>query len=101
MHQRSLDCTFDISLLQGEWYRTQCIILHGQPVEIRPVILSAAKDLARCAQDDSQDPSPVRSWEAHLQMSKEVKGRLPGLMTKYISCGAPAWFPFLLRRNLA
>ena len=36
MHQRSLDCTFDVYLLQGEWYRTQCIILHGQPVRKRP-----------------------------------------------------------------
>src|SRR5205085_4645237 len=45
-------------------------------LEIRAVILSAAKDLARLpkrskarAQDDSQDPSHVRSREAYLQMS--------------------------------
>ena len=36
MHQRSLDCTFVVSLLQGEWYRNQCIILHRQPVRKRP-----------------------------------------------------------------
>ena len=44
---------------------------HGRPLEIIPVILSAAKDLARRtqrskarAQDDRPDPSQARSREA-------------------------------------
>ena len=31
--------------------------------------LCPASEILRCAQDDSQDPSPVRSREASLQMS--------------------------------
>src|SRR4051794_37591580 len=49
----------------------QAIPIVYRYLERRPVILSAAKDLRstqreilRCAQDDSQDPSHVRSREA-------------------------------------
>src|SRR2546425_12669387 len=49
----------------------QAIPIVYRHLEIRPVILSAAKDLSlgraqilRCAQDDSQDTSHVRSREA-------------------------------------
>ena len=47
MHQRSLDCTFVVSLLQIEWYRTQCTILHGQPVEgsYAPMVTEAERNL--------------------------------------------------------
>ena len=50
----------------------------GQNAKSYSTINSEPDDeILRCAQDDSQDPSPVRSREAYLQLSSLPVDLLP------------------------